>query len=202
MYDSYKLEAFFIPLLQVRIARRDGTSDYVEGALEQPWYGTIVLGLYGKEAPLSVAKFLKYVDSRPNFKRSQFYRLLPGSLVEGGRIAGMTTANLAGPPVACAKGVVLLFFFILVQSLSCAAALLKWSSVQRNLLKRGFGFWPVWRICLHNIIFWVSFPGDRFKSHTPGSHAHSFGPVIRLLLSGKWGVRKWVGQTPTKKLCA
>jgi cyclophilin family peptidyl-prolyl cis-trans isomerase len=81
--------------MKVRIARRDGTSDYVEGALEQPWYGTIVLGLYGKEAPLSVAKFLKYVDSRPNFKRSQFYRLLPGSLVEGGRIAGMTTANLA-----------------------------------------------------------------------------------------------------------
>jgi len=49
-------------------------------------HGTIVIELFPKEAPLSVANFLEYVDSG-FYEGTIFHRVIPGFVVQGG---GMT----------------------------------------------------------------------------------------------------------------
>lgn len=48
--------------------------------------GTVVIELYPKEAPLTVANFLEYVDSK-FYDGTIFHRVIPGFVVQGG---GMT----------------------------------------------------------------------------------------------------------------
>ncbi len=49
-------------------------------------HGTVVIELYPKEAPVSVANFLEYVDSK-FYDGTIFHRVVPGFVVQGG---GMT----------------------------------------------------------------------------------------------------------------
>lgn len=55
--------------------------------------GTIVVELYPKEAPITVANFLEYVDSK-FYDGTIFHRVIPGFVVQGG---GMTF-EFAGKP--------------------------------------------------------------------------------------------------------
>jgi cyclophilin family peptidyl-prolyl cis-trans isomerase len=45
--------------------------------------GTVVIGLYGKQAPATVANFLQYVDEG-FYKGKIFHRVIPGFVIQGG----------------------------------------------------------------------------------------------------------------------
>ncbi|CAM9875494.1 unnamed protein product [Chrysoparadoxa australica] len=60
----------------------------------------LVVGLYGKEAPKSVANFLSYCTSspagHPTYRESQITKMEPGELLSGGQIGAMNQVNIAG----------------------------------------------------------------------------------------------------------
>lgn len=68
--------------------------------------GRITIGLYGKDAPEGVARFLEFIDGTvgqysksgggPTYAQAQFERVVPGQLLEGGRIAGLRQTTFAG----------------------------------------------------------------------------------------------------------
>ena len=91
-------------------ARGEGTSkvfldlrilkDYNKEVLEDGAVrGRVVIGLYGKEAPKTVAHFLQFfpkAGDRPSYSTGAFFRHEPGKWLEGGRISGLFPTQLAG----------------------------------------------------------------------------------------------------------
>lgn len=94
----------------VRISRSDGTfyvRDNVGSTtdpIDEPFYGQLVFGLYGKEAPNHVQQFLNYVDvpydiesPLPSYSRSRFTTLdISSGLLLGGSIPGLEVSTLTG----------------------------------------------------------------------------------------------------------
>jgi peptidyl-prolyl cis-trans isomerase A (cyclophilin A) len=60
--------------------------------------GDFTLELFEKEAPLSVANFLQYVDSE-FFDGTIFHRVIPGFVIQGGGFAEDMTQKRTNPPV-------------------------------------------------------------------------------------------------------
>lgn len=62
--------------------------------------GVIKIALFGKDAPLSVARFLATVDgdgnTLPSFANCQFSRIVNGSLLEMERVRGINKISIAG----------------------------------------------------------------------------------------------------------
>ena len=68
--------------------------------------GRLVLGLYGKDAPLAVERFVEFVQGTtgqyaksaggPSYAQAAIEKLRPGELIEGGRISGLKQATFAG----------------------------------------------------------------------------------------------------------
>jgi len=105
----------------VRISRADG-SFYVRDASpdssspdDEPFYATLVFGLYGNDAPEHVQQFLNYVDVKyevdnplPSYSRSKFTTLDSATgLLIGGTIPGLDVTTLAGGNVLQYSGRVL-----------------------------------------------------------------------------------------------
>lgn len=71
-----------------------GTNKGAEGS------GRMVLGLYGKDAPESVKRFLDTVDGNgmdsPSYVNSQFTRIAEGILLEMERVRGINKVSIAG----------------------------------------------------------------------------------------------------------
>lgn len=65
--------------------------------------GRVVIGLYGKDAPESVERFLSVIDGdgqeTPNFLGSQFTRVAYNQLLEMEHVRGIGTTNIAGAEV-------------------------------------------------------------------------------------------------------
>lgn len=95
--------------VDVRCSRADG-SFYVRDATpsdaagDEPYYATLVLGLFGEQAPNHVRQFLGYADvredldnPRPSYSRSKFQTLDSSTgLLIGGTIPGLRVSSLAG----------------------------------------------------------------------------------------------------------
>jgi peptidyl-prolyl cis-trans isomerase A (cyclophilin A) len=60
--------------------------------------GDFTLELFEKEAPLSVANFLQYVDSE-FFDGTIFHRVIPGFVIQGGGFTEDMTQKRTNPPV-------------------------------------------------------------------------------------------------------
>jgi peptidyl-prolyl cis-trans isomerase A (cyclophilin A) len=60
--------------------------------------GDFTLELFEKEAPLSAANFLKYVDSE-FFDGTIFHRVIPGFVIQGGGFSEDMTQKRTNPPV-------------------------------------------------------------------------------------------------------
>ena len=68
--------------------------------------GRLVIGLFGKDAPNSVDRFLDFVKGTigqyqrsgggPAYSSATFDRIRPGELLEGGKIAGLKQTEFAG----------------------------------------------------------------------------------------------------------
>lgn len=97
--------------VDVRISRSDGTF-YVKdtpntdqaGVIDEPFYGQLVLGLFGNQAPNHVKQFLQYVEvpfevdnPLPSYSRARFTTLdINSGLLIGGVIPGLDVKTLAG----------------------------------------------------------------------------------------------------------
>lgn len=107
--------------MDVRISRADG-SFYVRDApndpsstSSEPFYGTLVFGLFGDRTPIHVKRFLDYVDvpydvdsPLPSYSRSKFNTLDASTgLLIGGTIPGLEATALAGGTVLQYSGRVL-----------------------------------------------------------------------------------------------
>jgi peptidyl-prolyl cis-trans isomerase A (cyclophilin A) len=60
--------------------------------------GDFTIELFEKEAPLSVANFLKYIDSG-FFDGTIFHRIVPGFVIQGGGFTEDMTQKRTNPPV-------------------------------------------------------------------------------------------------------
>jgi cyclophilin family peptidyl-prolyl cis-trans isomerase len=60
--------------------------------------GEFTIELFEKEAPLSVANFLKYIDSG-FFDGTIFHRIVPGFVIQGGGFTEDMTQKRTNPPV-------------------------------------------------------------------------------------------------------
>ena len=88
--------------LDVRIINRFDVEVLEDAATR----GRITIGLYGKEAPQGAARFLEFIDGTvgqygksgggPSYAQSQFERIIPGQVLEGGRISGLKQTTFAG----------------------------------------------------------------------------------------------------------
>jgi len=82
--------------LDVRIIRDYSREVLEDGVLR----GRIVFGLYGKQSPQTVQHFLKFVTANygegPAYSSGMFYRHEAGRWIEGGRINGLSTTQVAG----------------------------------------------------------------------------------------------------------
>lgn len=62
--------------------------------------GRLVIGLYGKDAPQSVSRFLETVDGdgsdTPSFYNTLFSRIVDGNLLEIEKVRGINVVNIAG----------------------------------------------------------------------------------------------------------
>jgi len=106
--------------MDVRISRADG-SFYVRddpnpsSTSSEPFYGTLVFGLFGDRTPIHVKRFLDYVDvpydvdsPLPSYSRSKFNTLDASTgLLIGGTIPGLDATTLAGGTVLNYSGRVL-----------------------------------------------------------------------------------------------
>lgn len=106
--------------MDVRISRADG-SFYVRddpnpsSSSSEPFYGTLVFGLFGDRTPIHVKRFLDYVDvpydvdsPLPSYSRSKFNTLDASTgLLIGGTIPGLDATTLAGGTVLKYSGRVL-----------------------------------------------------------------------------------------------
>jgi cyclophilin family peptidyl-prolyl cis-trans isomerase len=107
--------------MDVRISRADG-SFYVRDTPEdpslsssEPFYGTLVFGLFGDRTPIHVQRFLDYIDvpydvdsPLPSYSRSKFNTLDASTgLLIGGTIPGLEATILAGGTVLQYSGRVL-----------------------------------------------------------------------------------------------
>ena len=89
-----------VAYLNVKIANyteeSSGTNKAASGS------GEIVIGLYGNDAPLSVARFLETVESNgtklPTYLNSQFSRIVDDTLLEIDENLRLDVANIAGVP--------------------------------------------------------------------------------------------------------
>mmetsp|Transcript_6274 Transcript_6274/g.11899 ORF Transcript_6274/g.11899 Transcript_6274/m.11899 type:complete len:363 (-) Transcript_6274:102-1190(-) len=97
--------------MDVRISRSDGTF-YVKdtpnidqaGVIDEPFYGQLVLGLFGNRAPNHVKQFMQYVEvpfevdnPLPSYSRARFTTLdINNGLLIGGVIPGLDVKTLAG----------------------------------------------------------------------------------------------------------
>jgi peptidyl-prolyl cis-trans isomerase A (cyclophilin A) len=61
-------------------------------------HGDFSIELFEKEAPLSVANFLKYIDSG-FFDGTIFHRIVPGFVIQGGGFTEDMTQKRTNPPV-------------------------------------------------------------------------------------------------------
>ena len=61
-------------------------------------FGTIRIGLYREQAPLSVDNFLKYVRAR-HYDGTIFHRVIPGFMVQGGGFTPDMKEKATRPPV-------------------------------------------------------------------------------------------------------
>ena len=116
--DSSQPQVTHKVFFDVRISRSDGTF-YIRGqdvntntetngdSTDEPFYGQLVFGLYGTNAPNHVKQFLSYVDvpyeidnPLPCFSRSRFTTLdISTGLLIGGSIPGLDVTTLAGGSV-------------------------------------------------------------------------------------------------------
>ena len=81
--------------LDLRILKDYNKEVLEDGAVR----GRVVIGLYGKEAPKTVAHFLQFfpkAGDRPSYSTGAFFRHEPGKWLEGGRISGLFPTQLAG----------------------------------------------------------------------------------------------------------
>lgn len=73
--------------------------------------GRVVIGLFGKQSPLSVKRFLDTIsgdgENTPSFYNSQFSKIVNGNLLQIERIRGVNTVNIAGSEQYEYKGKVL-----------------------------------------------------------------------------------------------
>ncbi len=60
--------------------------------------GAFTIELYEKEAPITVANFLKYVDDQ-HFDGTVFHRVVPGFVIQGGGMTPELTAKSTRPPI-------------------------------------------------------------------------------------------------------
>jgi len=60
--------------------------------------GTMVVGLYGKNAPRTVENFLSYVDSR-FYAGKVFHRVIPGFMIQGGGFSASLDRAETGPSI-------------------------------------------------------------------------------------------------------
>ena len=68
--------------------------------------GRVVIGLFGKDAPLAVQRFIEFTQGTvgqysqtgggPAYSQATFDKLRPGELLEGGKIAGLRQTTFAG----------------------------------------------------------------------------------------------------------
>ncbi|CAM9412593.1 unnamed protein product [Discosporangium mesarthrocarpum] len=86
-------------LIEVRIMEPLNESNNFSSV--NAYRGKMLFGLYGKAAPKAVENFLKYalVDAqseRPSYASSQMMRMVPGVILEGGKIKGLNTILIGG----------------------------------------------------------------------------------------------------------
>ncbi len=72
-----------------------------EKATNEETKGNIVIGLFGKDAPLAVGQFLQYSKAAyaadmPSYSFSSFVKCTPGVSVQAGRIKGLKQIEIAG----------------------------------------------------------------------------------------------------------
>jgi cyclophilin family peptidyl-prolyl cis-trans isomerase len=60
--------------------------------------GAFTIELYEKEAPITVANFLKYVEDQ-HFDGTVFHRVVPGFVIQGGGMTPELTAKSTRPPI-------------------------------------------------------------------------------------------------------
>ena len=95
--------------MDIRISRPDGSfyvRDDVGAPSEEPFYGQLVLGLFGETTPNHVKQFLSYTEvpydagsnaPMPSYSRSKFQTLDTSTgLLIGGTIPGLDVTTLAG----------------------------------------------------------------------------------------------------------
>ena len=88
--------------LDVRIIKRFDVEVLEDAAIR----GRIVIGLFGKDAPLAVERFLNFVNGDvgqfqksgggPAYAQASFDKIRPGEMVEGGKINGLRQTEFAG----------------------------------------------------------------------------------------------------------
>jgi cyclophilin family peptidyl-prolyl cis-trans isomerase len=82
--------------LDLRILKDYNKEVLEDGAVR----GRIVIGLYGDEAPKTVAHFLQFFPKvpgeAPGYATGSFFRHEPGKWLEGGKISGLFPTQLAG----------------------------------------------------------------------------------------------------------
>jgi len=86
--------SFDIPA-PVALAPKHEVTDRVEIRTSM---GSMVIGLYGKEAPVTVANFLSYVD-RGFYSSKIFHRVIPGFMIQGGGFDEAMTRQETDPPI-------------------------------------------------------------------------------------------------------
>lgn len=87
---------------QVRIIERFDVEVLEDAAIR----GRLVFGLYGRDAPQGVSRFVSFIDGTvgqfattgggPAYAQSSFEYVRPGELLEGGRIPGLKQTTFAG----------------------------------------------------------------------------------------------------------
>jgi len=88
--------------LDVRIIERFDVEVLEDAAIR----GRLVFGLYGRDAPQGVSRFVSFIDGTvgqfattgggPAYAQSSFEYVRPGELLEGGRIPGLKQTTFAG----------------------------------------------------------------------------------------------------------
>ena len=82
--------------------------------------GRLVIGLYGKLAPIAVDRFLKCIDgdglTAPNYVGSQFSRIVDGQLLEMEKVRGINAIKIGGTEAIEFQGNILSEYSPIVES--------------------------------------------------------------------------------------